>query len=276
MMQLFSMLAIVLQVVGSSNFQTQLYDCGPDKQRECPIGGLSLKCGTLDFVDSRARSFCSDNGLGSIPRTVLFDENNPQDRFSIVIGEASGGPGILGCAALELISPLHAKTELRTSTIRGLFDFWQNGPDDRTNIRADLTGLDDEDYSLRIFRDPAPPMGMACGDLGGVFQRNGGVITSAVNPNCPLTRDSCITGNLDSIFPLERGQRSFRMTVSTSTLPLFGPYTIIGRSLGLVLESTNEIIACSTIMLEQGAPQGELASILGYQDFNNPPLPAFV
>jgi hypothetical protein len=232
---------------------------------------LSAKCGDLNFVEGRARNLCTDNQIGSIPRHYLFDENDPQHALMVVIRDTDGTP--LACAALEMPAPLSGRAQFRTLTVFGDFLFWQNGPDDRTYVRAHLTGLRGRNYALRIYENAVSdsnkhPCNLT--ELGDVFSKTGG---NFIQPGLVLTNDAGPIGNLDALLPLEVGQESLQITSSSAFHPLFGPYTILGRTLGLFNMDTGEVEACSTIMRQTEYPPGEIASLLGYQDLNNPPLP---
>lgn len=261
--------ALCCQIFGATGYKDHLFNCGLNNQRECIIGDLSSKCGDLEFVNGRARLLCTDNQLGSIRRDYLFDKRHPEHALMVVIRDNEGRP--LGCAVLEMPAPQLGRAQFRTLSVFGDFFFWQNGPDDRTYVRTHLTGLRGTDYSLRIFENTAI-MTHPCDldELGNVFSKQGGEFILPANL---LTNDAGAIGNLDSLLVLVEGQQSLRTTVSSSFLPLFGPYTILGRTLGLVNEETGVVEACNTIMRQEDYPQGELASLLAYQDLNNPPLP---
>lgn len=223
----------------------------------------------------RARVCCTDCQLGAVPRTYLFNEQNPSAALVVVIRDENST--ILGCSQLEMIPPVSARTQLRYSSVFGDFLFWQTGPDDRTYVRVYLTGLNGRDFSLRIYTNPVQ-MGDTCDEqtLGAIFSKPGGEFILPRAPNAPLTSDAGSIGALDVLLPLPPGQISVRNTTSSSFLPLFGPYSIVGKTLALVLEDTNRIVACNPIMRQGGYPQGELASLLAYQDLNNPPLPSAI
>ena len=256
-------LIIYLQIIGDSP-ENRNTDCSRAKQRECPLGALSQKCGDLVFDDRRARNYCTDTSIGTSPRTYLVDENYPNDRGTVVVTDTNNVP--LGCATLELVQPVLARAQFRgDGLIYGDFLFWQYGPDDRTYVRSSLTGLRDENHALRIFS------GDRCDRTGPVFTRPNPVYRPPFSGT--PTHDVNDIGNLDTLLPLEPKQRSLRTTVSSSSLPLFGPFTVVGKTLGLVDEDTNRIVACGPIMRENDYPTGELASLLGYQTANNPPLP---
>lgn len=220
----------------------------------------------LTFVDGRAHSFCSDSQIGSIPRSYLFDDVHPQHSLVLAIRDPDGTA--LGCAQLEKVKPLTGRTQFATTGgIFGDFLFWQTGPDDRTYIRAHVTGLRNDDYSLRIYENAL--MGQECtfNVLGDVLSRMNGEFF------LPPDAESGGLGNLDALIPLDNVQ-FFRDTVSTNSVPLFGHNSVLDHTLVLVRETNPEtIVACGDIMRQMEYPRGEIASLQGYQDANNPPLP---
>lgn len=238
------------------------------------MGDMTSKCGPLVFFNNRARICCTDNQLGSVPRTYLFDKNFPNDILTVVIGDEST-TGCLGCSTLEMIRPVVARAQFRFH-LTGFADlyFWQTGPDDVTNVRAHITGLDtNDDYSLRIFTNPAEPMGnCSAALLGPMISRPGSVVSTPPNPNI-LTDDMCDLGNLDAIVPIDLGTPAVRLSTKTNFLPLFGPFSVVGNSVGLFRLRDSMIVGCATIMRQEAYPQGELASLLGYQDIDNRPIP---
>lgn len=219
-------------------------------------------------MGSHSRFICTDNQLGSVPLSDIYDERYPERALTVVLTTVTGNRT---CAQLEAVDSLNGRAQFRTLTIFGDFHFWQVSPDDRTYVRAHLTGLRGVDYSLRVYTNEIG-MGEACNDggLGDVFSKEGGEF---IIPGDTLTNDAGSIGNLDSLLPLEEGQESLRVTVASSFLPLFGPYSILGRTLALVNEATGDIVACGTIMRQGEVPLTEIASFSGFQDLNNPPLP---
>ena len=258
------------QVFGSASYDSADFSCSMARQRECAIGDLTSKCGPLNFEGIRAHLFCTDTQLGTISSSLLLDKKNFEHRLTLRIGENDGSADHLGCASLELAEPRTATANFFTPA--GSFQFWQNGPDDRTFIRASLT-LNSRrgPYSLRILEGSAPSSDPCNATLlGNIYTRPEGAFTLPVEMGGLITSDSCVLGVLDSIFPLD-GVTSLRSDASTSFLPLFGPYSIIGRTLVLV-RGDNTIAACSPIVCPGCTRGGESNSLLGYQNLNNPPL----
>ena len=252
------------QVFGSESYIDAEFTCSMTNHRECILGDLSSKCGRLFFVDGRARIACSDSQLGVVPRHYIFNEDIPDHALLAVIRDGDGVA--VACAQFEMVAALVGRSMFRSLTTFGDFYFWQQGPDDRTYIRAHLTGLNGVDYALRIFEGESDTCDIT--ELGSmIFRQGGDFIIPSVEGSTTLL------GNLDDLFTLEDGQQSLRTTVSTAFLPLFGPHTILQNTLALVEEQTGHIEACAKIERQAEYPPGELASLIGFQDINNPPLP---
>ena len=232
-----------------------------ERQRECIIGDLTSKCGALDFEGgSRARAFCADSQLG----TVNFASLN-----GLVVHIFRDGNISVGCAPLQTVQPLRAEASFREFTVVGNFIFYQDGPNDETFIKAFLTGLPRSGvpYSLRIYSGVGTESN-PCGatELGSIYDvPNRALFTSG---NGVLTPDGCRLGNLEGVLPIESNQ-AIQRTVSTS-IPLFGPFSVIGRTLAVV-NGMNDIVACAPIKNScTTCPLQSYNSILGYQDLNNP------
>lgn len=218
---------------------------------------------------------CSDSQLGTVPPEYLFDKRDPESALLVVVRDASGA--VLGCSQLESVAPQVGRTQIRTRTIAGDFVFWQTGPDDRTYVRAHVTGLRGRNYALRVYTNMVEGNKECTPEnLGDVFSKPGGEFVLPGNLNGPPTNDASSIGNLDALLTLEEGQKSLRTTVTSSFLPLFGPYSIQERTLGLLNEMTGKVEACGVIMRDAEYPPSEVASLQGFQDQNNPPLPEIV
>ena len=82
------------------------------------------------------------------------------------------------------------------------------------------------------------------------------------------TGDSVLIGNLAPKVPIPLGSQSIFQPASSHYLPVFGPHSIVGRSLVVVevTESGPVYLACGTIRRLSDYPDDVLASITGYQD----------
>ena len=246
------------QVYGSASYNPAVFSCSMNAQRQCIIGDLTSKCGSLNFNNGRARVHCTDNQLGTV---------NMASIQPLVVRIADSNGDSLGCAPFSRVQPLRADAQFRGITEFGSFTFYQDGPDDETYIRATLTGLSRNrtPYSLVIF-EGAGPLSDPCNrtQLNEVYRIPGRVLNLGFNEI--LTADSCSIGNLQNVLPIE-GTRAIQTTVSTH-IPLFGHATVIGRTIGL-LDGNGDVIACSIIANScTNCPRQGPNSLLGYQDIS--------
>lgn len=237
--------------------------CSPQFQRECFIGNLTAKCGPLNLVNGRMRAFCTDEQLGTIPASSIR-------RLSIAIKAADSSEDIISCANFQNIEPECSIVEFRTRGRRGIYGnllFYQNDPNDRTFVRTYVTGLRQVNGSFEIREDPVPEDG-DCSELGNIIVKPGAapVIGVPVPSDGIQTGDTVILGNLGPKLTIPNGAQSYRETVASSYLPLFGPYNITGHSLVLVRDDTGEPWACGTIERWHPFPVSLIASISGYQE----------
>jgi len=100
--------------------------------------------------------------------------------------------------------------------------------------------------------------------LGNMYRVPGRALN--VGFNNILTADSCAIGNLQNLLPTNTAQ-SVQTTVSSNT-PLFGSFSVIGRTIGLV-DRDGAVVACSVISnsCTTCQPQG-YNSLRGYQEIS--------
>lgn len=248
--------------------------CSPQFQRECHIGNLTGKCGPLQLRNGRIRACCTDEQLGTIPFNKISE-------LSLAIQGANGAPNVIACASAQPIDPECAIVTFMSSRRMGLFGnllFYQSDPNDRTFVRTYVTGLRQVNASFVIRENPVPdPMPdparpgytiqSDCSNtsLGPIIMRPGAPVIG-VPPGTDVTGDTVILGNLGPKLTIPPGSQNYRVTASSSYLPLFGPYNITGHSLVLVRDDTGEPWACGTINRWHPFPERLVASLTGYQE----------
>ena len=233
-------------------------DCGVNNQRACAVGDLTGKCGQIRFVDGRGRLFCTDNQIGSIRTSDLYNEQSTQP-VSVVVDD--GGP-IVACGEIEPLRPQVAYTEFKSPTIFGQITFYQASPNDRTYARTYITGLRNQDVSLEI-REGGDG---TCNQLSPILRRSGPSTTPIGRAvGAVKTGDTVVLGNLDRKLNIPANSQSYRVTRSSQYLPIFGPYSIVNNTLALV-DGDGDPLACGAIIRQNDYPTGLAASILGYQD----------
>ena len=235
--------------------------CSEGNQRECFIGDLASKCGSLDVSsEGRIKAFCTDEQLGLVPRSSISP-------LTLVVQGANGSDDRIACCTNLPVEPKAAYVYFRTRTLFGNMLFYQTGPHDRTFVRTYVIGLNGEAGYFQIHENACPP-GVGCDDdvVGDIYDKPG----TRLYGNGVFSGAGIDTGNLGPIGRLDpklsdiSSANSYRRTDSSSYLPLFGPYSIIGRCL-VLYNAEGEPWACSTIMDWSPIPERIVPSILGYQ-----------
>lgn len=232
--------------------------CSTDNQRACAVGDLSAKCGQIDILNGHGRLLCTDNQLGSIRTSDLFNKYSSQP-ISVIIDD---GGLVAACGEVEGLRPQVAQVEFKSSTIFGQITFYQSSPNDRTYARTYITGIGNRDVSLQIL-DKGDG---TCGSSTSILRRPGPLTTPIGRPvGAVKTGDAVVLGNLSTKLNIPPNSQSYRATTSTAYLPLFGPYSIANNTLALV-DANSQKLACGAIKRLNDYPTGMAASILGYQD----------
>lgn len=229
------------------------------------------KCGPLEFVDGRARLCCTDTQLGSVPFSTLYD---PQNGYflSVQIGGLQVVdqpiPGPDACAPLEKVRPQVAKATIVSQLMYGKIIFYQNDPLARTFIRPYLQGIRQRNLQLQVRRNAVVDKDNCSVEALGPIHSKPGTPVFGRPLGSIKTGDSVLIGNLVPKVPIPVGSQRILNPGSSHYIPLFGPHSIVGRSLAVVeeTESGPVIIACATIRRLSEYPSGMFASITGYQD----------
>ena len=263
----------MLQIYGQNALNLEYQDfnrCGflpPQSQRECFIGDFTSKCGPLNFGPTgRARICCVDEQLGTHPLTSI-------EPLTLVIKDENFSEDIIACATSKPANPLCARAKFRTRTQFIQLYFVQLDPHDRTFVHAYVIGLNGQGGYFEIHENPVPDgasQHVICDDfsdsgLGGVFDKQGGRLFSDGESSGGTGRTGGNTlpvGVLDRKLTDFRGQASYTTTDFSHFLPLFGPFSIIGRSL-VLFDADGNPIACGNIELNK-LPASMIDSILGY------------
>ena len=245
----FSFSSLFWQIFGSDTHESEItmgaFDsCSRDNPRGCPPGDLTTKCGPIPgtLFESpnlyRYRAFCNDDQLGLLPVNSLTE--------TVLVFEKANGR-IVGCEELEHVNQLCARVDCIKRPRVGInILFYQRDPNDRTHVRSFVTGLDGEGAYLEIREFAAP--NQTCSLAGGRFDKPRGpgtvitdsVITSMNGIPIPI-------GTLHTEITPITDRPSLVKQDATLWLPLFGQFSIIGRSIALV-NNDGVTVTCCTIM----------------------------
>ena len=262
-----------MQVYGNDTHVDEIHHgaflrCSRDRPRECPAGDLTTKCGRLvpdstvaaQFNVLYYRGFCHDDQLGLLSKSQVED--------TILVFHDSETGEVVDCQPWSKINQLCARVNcIKRPRIRMDILFFQNDPNDCTHVRSYITGLDQEKYFLQVRRDPITDTSEC--DAGGVYDkpRNALLSNSHVASDGP-TGDVLPVGVLEYKITSPKGRESIVKQDTTSWVPLFGPFSIIGRSVALTDANGVPLVCCNIEPVEDPSPE-LIDSVLGYQEQTN-------
>ena len=250
--------------------------CSRENPRGCPAGDLNTKCGSLlpevfdkdtpELEDDvlRYRAFCHDDQLGLLSKSQIED--------TILVFHDAITLGVVECATWSKINQLCARVNcIKRPRINIDVLFFQSDPNDRTHVRAYITGLDQEKAYLQVRTDKVTDTSEC--EAGGIYDKPR-IFTNALISNSHVgdkpTGDVLPVGVLEYKTTSPRGRESVVRQDTTSWLPLFGPFSIIGRSLALADENGVPVACCNILPVDNPSPE-LINSVLGYQEQTNRP-----
>lgn len=143
--------------------------------------------------------------------------------------------------------------------------FFQNDPGDRTHVRSYITGLDMEMAYLQVRRDPITFKNECA--AGGLYDKESTPFVATAVSSTP-TGDALPVGTMQFKISDIRDQTSLVKQDTTSWLPLFGPFSIVGRSVALVNNDGVTVACCNIMPMVEPSPD-VINSILSYQERTN-------
>ena len=198
------------------------------------------------------RTFCLDDQLGLFPLSSI--------QSTVLVIEQDGV--IIDCQPWSPVNQLCARVNCdKRPRINMDILFFQYDPSDRTHVRSYITGLDMEKAYLQVRRDPVTNK-RRC-EAGGLYDKRGPIVTAS-NAGNP-TGDVLPVGTLENKITSIVNRTSLVKQDTTSWLPLFGPFSIIGRSIALVDVDGNTVLCCNIEPVTEPDPV-LINSILGYQE----------
>ena len=201
--------------------------CGSESaavQRNCEIGDQSNKGAPFDIVDGIVKDFYTDTDLPLFRNSEGFYIN---DRSTVIHAQNRSAPRI-ACANVTIHQPLEAVSRFDESGVSGTIRFYQHSPFDPTLVFVNLNGLRSmaAGYHVHAYSVGPGTSPDRCANryAGGHWNPLG--ITEA-----GTTSDQFEIGDLSGKFGSLAGQNNFYAEYSDPNIPLFGQYSIIGRSI---------------------------------------------
>ncbi|KAJ1522963.1 hypothetical protein ONE63_002100 [Megalurothrips usitatus] len=261
----------ILPVNSSSTAPTL---CDRDRPGLCRVGDLTTRHGTLAIAGRRldaealTRRLYTDrflplSGAASVlgRSLVLFDDNGPKAR-----GER------LACGKITSIFRRKAVVKNwfsngKLATVSGKMEVFQQSEYDGTDVEVGLEGLDDVN-AYEVHEAPVQEqLEFPCEDttLDGLFAPPS--FQTAVTPGTG-TPDQHPLGDLGAKFGYLDNQTHLNVAYNDTTLPLFGPNAIIGRSVVISRKAKNRRWACASI--ERGYAPSEARELRAIASFHHP------
>ena len=221
-----------VSVTPESGYPTRCGNSSITMQRECEIGDLSNKGGPFNINNRATKQLYTDTDLPLFRNADGYEINGR----SIVIHEENlGGPRI-ACANLTTYQPLEAVSRFSESGVTGSIQFYQHSPYDPIQVIVNLKGLRSMASGYHVHAYPVGPgtSPARCSNMyaGGHWNPHG--ITEA-----GTTSDQFEIGDLSGKFGNLAGQNDFYREYTDPNIPLFGPYSIIGRSIVIHLDDAD-------------------------------------
>ena len=199
--------------------------CNSVSHRECEVGDLSNKGAPFQVRDRVVKQFYTDTALPLAGDTIFID-----NRSIVIHAENRTGPRI-ACANITRFNPLEAVVNFNESGILGSISFSQTSPYDMTSVTVSLQGLQGMAGGYHVHVYPVSPEGVSsvrCAAAGGHWNPTG--ITYDPNNTRQLTSDEYEIGDLSGKFGTLVDLNGISETYLDPNIPLFGPYSIVGRS----------------------------------------------
>ncbi|XP_024941705.1 uncharacterized protein LOC107268693 isoform X2 [Cephus cinctus] len=250
--------------------------CSSNEITVCRLGDLS-RHGTLEiagrklfgpqitrklFTDSLLPLVGSINILGK--SLVLYDDHGPVAR-----GER------LACS---IISAVHRRKAVvkdwfgngQDTSVRGKLEFIQQSEYDVTDVEVNLEGLAAEMSGYHVHMTPVEvDLEFPCEATTLYGHWNPlNVNTSTVPPPASGTIDQYEMGDLSGKFGTLDNRKKYSTIYNDTMLPLFGPRSILGRSIVIHKKDKNLRWACSTI--ERGYAPSEARELRAIASFHHP------
>nr|XP_046263940.1 uncharacterized protein cusr [Scatophagus argus] len=157
------------------------------------------------------------------------------------------------CAQIYFVPEKQVSAVMNMRGIKGYFSFRQASPFDVTELRVNLTNLENRVGPFHVHNFPlpsvrSPPSSMCSNDnVGGHWNPFGVDTSDPTYPTMPgSTHDTYETGDLSGKHMSLAGQNEVNMVFKDFNLPLFGQNSIVGRSV-VIHKTDGARFVCASI-----------------------------
>ncbi|ESO99012.1 hypothetical protein LOTGIDRAFT_238948 [Lottia gigantea] len=200
--------------------------CSSTAQTNCPIGELTQKLGNVPVginVGTTKRRFVDSN----LP---LTGTNNGISGNILVLLKDNGD--VAHCASIMKVQKKYATAYISRQGVKGHMNFRQNSPFDYTNVEISLSGLGNLANGYHVHKFPVPQRSTTEQEVCGNEYVSGHYNPFGVT-NSPVggTNDQYEVGDLSGKYGGLAGNDDYNLTTIDWNLQLFGPRSIIQRSI---------------------------------------------
>ncbi|XP_034232585.1 uncharacterized protein LOC117640300 [Thrips palmi] len=248
--------------------------CSPDAPGLCRVGDLTTRHGTLHVAGRRMNA-------APLTRRLFTDRHLPLSGAASVLGRSlvlfeDDGPKARGerMACSKISGVYRRKGVVKNwfsnggkATVTGKMEILQQSDYDSTDLEVGLEGLDDAN-AYEVHEAPVQEqLEFPCEDttLEGVWAPPSFEPTVAPGIGTP---DQHPLGDLGAKFGYLDNQTHLNVAYNDTTLTLFGPNAIIGRSVVISQKAKNKRWACASI--ERGYAPSEARELRAIASFHHP------
>lgn len=223
---------------GTCNFLTLVYNpsnaddsqCNKETPELCKAGDLTTRFDQIK-VASRKSRFSKQSWYSS--ELDLPPLNSYRSAY-LVLYEANYPDSILACGRIRQMNAKRGRAFFSYAGVRGEVEVSQRSRFEPTDLQLNITGLAARASTFgvhtlpvppRVKRDPSP-----CLRVGGIFNP-GEVDPETTAPAGGDTHDQYAVGDFSGKHGRLNGLDSFESSVTDFRLPLWGPRSVMGRSL---------------------------------------------
>ena len=218
--------------------------CSTTDPAKCAVGDLSGRLGTV----SVGEEYNSERTLFRDTTFVKSSEVDITSRFIIVNTDENN---IVGCSRIVPVNQRQSVVTFSNDGVAGTIEFSQASPYDQTQVVVDVNKLQNKAGGYHIHQHPVPYKALEdqktcdAASVGGHFNPHG--ITSNPDPKT-ASLDMYEVGDLSGKFGTMADAASLSGTYTDSNLPMFGPNSIVGKSVVIHLADGGARWVCGNIV----------------------------